>query len=128
MTTKAVNLSSSTGLTLDPRPTLWQVAASQLMQALARGLDFSASRYEPRTADDLLLLADQYEATQPSYAADLREAAYRHLAASQPGESALERAERPVTARNPFRWTSYGRLACGPSALGAAHAWRPLTS
>lgn len=34
---------------------------------------------EPRTAEELLDWAAQYEATQPSYAADLRAAARRHL-------------------------------------------------
>lgn len=34
---------------------------------------------EPRTAQELLDWADQYEATQPSYAADLRAAAQRHI-------------------------------------------------
>lgn len=33
--------------------------------------------YEPRTTEELLALADSYEATQPSYAADLRAAAER---------------------------------------------------
>lgn len=34
---------------------------------------------EPRNAEELLEWAAQYEATQPSYAADLRAAALRHL-------------------------------------------------
>jgi len=34
---------------------------------------------EPRTAQELLDWADQYEETQPSYAADLRAAAQRHI-------------------------------------------------
>ena len=34
---------------------------------------------EPTNAVELLEWADQYEATQPSYAADLRAAARRHL-------------------------------------------------
>ena len=34
---------------------------------------------EPRTAQELLDWADQYEDTQPSYAADLRAAAQRHI-------------------------------------------------
>jgi hypothetical protein len=37
-----------------------------------------ASR-EPQTAEELLDWAAQYEATQPSYAADLRAVARRHL-------------------------------------------------
>jgi hypothetical protein len=35
--------------------------------------------HEPQTADELLALAAQYEATQPSYAADLRAVARRHM-------------------------------------------------
>ena len=38
------------------------------------------TRSEPRTADELLVFAAQYEATQPSYAADLRAAAQRDQA------------------------------------------------
>ncbi len=34
---------------------------------------------EPRTAEELLAWAEQYEATQPSYAADLRAIAKRHM-------------------------------------------------
>jgi hypothetical protein len=36
-------------------------------------------RAEPQTAEELLEWALQYEATQPSYAADLRAAALNHL-------------------------------------------------
>jgi hypothetical protein len=35
-------------------------------------------RREPQTAEELLEWAAQYEATQPSYAADLRAAALNH--------------------------------------------------
>jgi hypothetical protein len=38
-----------------------------------------ADRSQPRNAQELLAWAEQYEATQPSYAADLRAAALHHL-------------------------------------------------
>jgi hypothetical protein len=40
---------------------------------------FESERAEPRSAEELLEWALQYEDTQPSYAADLRAAAQRHL-------------------------------------------------
>lgn len=38
-----------------------------------------AEAREPQTAEELLAWAQQFERTQPSYAADLRAAALRHL-------------------------------------------------
>ncbi|MEY4751433.1 MAG: hypothetical protein RIQ60_3647 [Pseudomonadota bacterium] len=43
------------------------------------GLFQTTPRSQPRTAQELLAWAEQYEATQPSYAADLRSAALNHL-------------------------------------------------
>ncbi|MGY0197102.1 hypothetical protein ACWA7J_18690 [Leptothrix sp. BB-4] len=40
---------------------------------------FATDRAEPRSAEELLEWALQYEDTQPSYAADLRAAAQRHI-------------------------------------------------
>ena len=47
-------------------------AVSSVLAALTRAADSS-----PRTASELLELADRYEPTQPSFAADLRAAAWR---------------------------------------------------
>ncbi|MGY0197103.1 hypothetical protein ACWA7J_18695 [Leptothrix sp. BB-4] len=46
--------------------------------AVADWLNADVNR-EPRTAEELLAWAEQYEATQPSYAADLRAIAKRHM-------------------------------------------------
>jgi hypothetical protein len=43
------------------------------------GLFQPADRSQPRNAQELLAWAEQYEATQPSYAADLRAVAQKHL-------------------------------------------------
>ena len=55
---------------------LVQVLADGWNRVIARVQD-AAGPYEPRTTEELLALADSYEATQPSYAADLRAAAER---------------------------------------------------
>lgn len=46
--------------------------------AVADWLSADANR-EPRNAEELLAWAEQYEATQPSYASDLRAIAKRHM-------------------------------------------------
>jgi hypothetical protein len=52
------------------------VAISRTIDSLSSLLSARQS-HEPRTADELLEWAHQYESTQPSYAADLRAAALR---------------------------------------------------
>jgi hypothetical protein len=54
------------------------LAVGRSLRALA-SLFQTANRSQPRTAQELLAWAEQYEATQPSYAADLRAAALNHL-------------------------------------------------
>ena len=67
-----------TTTTLTRLPTFGEslsAAVSSVFAAFARTADRS-----PRTASELLELADRYEATQPSFAADLRAAAWREQA------------------------------------------------
>jgi hypothetical protein len=52
--------------------------ASRTAATVTDWLHADANR-EPRTAEELLAWAEQYEATQPSYAADLRAIAKRHM-------------------------------------------------
>jgi hypothetical protein len=61
-------------LTLNGSPLVASDGTEGPVQGLFARLSAWASR-EPRTSDDLLELAATYEATQPSYAADLRAAA-----------------------------------------------------
>lgn len=58
-------------------PTAWQLAAQEAMSRIGR-LSASVFVQAPSagaTADELFERAEAYEATQPSYAADLRAAA-----------------------------------------------------
>jgi hypothetical protein len=50
---------------------------SRAASSVASLLNDPAER-EPRTVEELLVWADRYESTQPSYAADLRAIARRH--------------------------------------------------
>lgn len=56
---------------------------SRVSQFAARSvhalLDWAARDPEPRNAAELLEWADRYERTEPSYAAELRAVAQRHL-------------------------------------------------
>lgn len=53
-------------------------AATRALRSVASLLQTAAMR-EPRDAQELLDWAEQYAASQPSYAADLRAAAMHHL-------------------------------------------------
>jgi hypothetical protein len=66
-----------------PRGALWfATGAAMLIEGLRR-LDrwqlSLAQRQEPRTADEVLAWAKRIEATEPSFAADLRAAALRSM-------------------------------------------------
>ncbi|MEY8688600.1 MAG: hypothetical protein AB9M53_01805 [Leptothrix sp. (in: b-proteobacteria)] len=61
---------------LDAAITRYTFLAVRAVQSAFDWLN-SPSDHEPRTAAELLVWADQYEETQPSYAADLRAAAMR---------------------------------------------------
>lgn len=50
-------------------------AAANALHKLATRIAEAGQPYEPRTAEELIEWANSYEATQPSYAADLRAAA-----------------------------------------------------
>ena len=50
-------------------------AAANVLHKLSTRIADAGKPYEPRTAEELLEWAQSYEATQPSYAADLRAAA-----------------------------------------------------
>lgn len=53
-------------------------ALNSTWQAMVASIEASARRQEPRTAEELIEWAHHYEATQPSYAADLHAAALRY--------------------------------------------------
>lgn len=50
-------------------------AAANALHKLSTRIAEAGQPYEPRTAEELIEWANSYEATQPSYAADLRAAA-----------------------------------------------------
>lgn len=50
-------------------------AAANALHKLSTRIAEAGRPYEPRTAEELIEWANSYEATQPSYAADLRAAA-----------------------------------------------------
>jgi hypothetical protein len=50
-------------------------ATANALHKLATRIAEAGRPYEPRTAEELIEWANSYEATQPSYAADLRAAA-----------------------------------------------------
>lgn len=50
-------------------------AAANALHKLSTRIAVAGQPYEPRTAEELIEWANSYEATQPSYAADLRAAA-----------------------------------------------------
>jgi hypothetical protein len=53
-------------------PTVWRTKLARLGGAIVR---FAESAGQHRAASELLLRADQYELTQPGFAAELRQAA-----------------------------------------------------
>lgn len=61
----------------------WLTGSIQRLADLARHLTRPSSN-EPRTAEELLALAESVQATQPSWAADLRAVAM-HMEAEQGG-------------------------------------------
>lgn len=67
------------GSALDTGLARLATSAAAVLRSVATVFDVSATRREPRTAAELLAWAEQYESTQPSYAADLRAAAQIHL-------------------------------------------------
>ena len=67
------------GSALDASLARFGAVAAGVLRSVATVFDVSATRREPRTAAELLAWAEQYESTQPSYAADLRAAAQIHL-------------------------------------------------
>ncbi len=65
-----------------PRGALWFANGAALLIEALRSLDrwqLSAGKQEPRTAEEVLDWANRIEASEPSFAADLRAAALRTM-------------------------------------------------
>jgi uncharacterized membrane protein len=65
-----------------PRGSVWFAAAAGALISLLRRLDqwqLKVSRQEPQTAEEVMAWASRIQATDPSFAADLRSAALRSM-------------------------------------------------